>query len=177
LLVAAHYLAGVKYPIQRMGLYIFVLMMFALVAVLPQLLPQRSATVAGICIALPVVFHFAYCANFSYLCEWKACAGAQRAAEEIMQRCKDIPAGRQVRVCGDGYSGSAIEFVAERDYPGRMNVFINWSEDQPAQYDFYLIEKWAIPSFDQSQWIAIDTMPYSENVLFMDSSFVRQEKK
>lgn len=177
-IVLQHWITGALYPIHRVGLFLFVLFMFAIIATLHELLNEKALFIAGAILVLPVAFHMLYCANTGYILEWQASAGTQRAVNDIAGQLSALTEKRErTTVYTMGVNGSAMQFIRERDHLGWLDVRIDWKSNQPAAYDFYYVEKWALPSFDVSHWIPVDTLPYSGNVLFMDEAFARYQQR
>lgn len=177
-LLLQHWLAGTLYPIRRVGLFLFVLFMFAIITTLHELLNAKTLFIAGAILVLPVSFHMFYCANTGYVFEWQSSAGTQIAVNDIAGQLGALPEKRErTTVYAMGVNGSTMQYIREHDHIGWLDLHIDWSSNQPAAYDFYYVEKWALPSFDASHWIPVDTMPYSGNVLFMDEAFARYQQR
>jgi hypothetical protein len=168
-----HQFMNALYPVWRIGLYLFILFLFAVIFTFNELFKDRFLSIIGVTLALPAIFHFCISANTGRLLEWKYAAGTQVAADDLERWYKNFPGKRSFSVCTQGVNGSTLHYIKERDHLTWMNDTINWSGDQPGHHDFYYVEKWAIPSYNTSGWIPMDTMPYSGNVLYIDSSLVK----
>jgi hypothetical protein len=176
IIVLQHILLGTLYPIQRVALFIFVLFIFAIVTTLNELLQGRALAIAGTLPAITIAFYMFHFGNTGYLSEWEYSAGTQKAVDIITDKYSKTKDGKPVTISAMGGAGFPLEFIKKKDSLNWMDVRINWQSDQPSQHDFYLIESWAIPSFNVTHWIPVDTLPYSGNMLYMDSAFVSRMK-
>jgi hypothetical protein len=169
-----HFIFGTLYPIQRVALFIFLLFIYSLLTTLNEMFEGRTLALTGVVPALAVLFYMIHFGNTGSLSEWEYSAGTQTAVNDISALQQKIKDGKSITICAQGGAGSTMEFIKEKDSLSWMNVSINWQADQPSRYDFYLVDKWALPSFNESQWIPMDTLPYSGNVLYMDSTFAKR---
>lgn len=176
-IILQHLVLGTLYPIQRVTLFIFVLFVFAIITTLNELLQGRALAIAGALPAIVIGFYMFHFGNIIFLSEWEYAAGTQQAVDIISGKySKFANNGKPITFSALGGAGIPLTFIQKRDSLQWLQVNINWYANQPTQNDFYLIESWAIPSFDVSHWIPLDTMPSSGNVLYMDSTFAARMK-
>lgn len=174
-----HTLTATEYPLRRVALYLFVLLMFAVVSSLSSLLKNRSLVAVGTAVSIPVLFHLFYCANLGYLVEWKQAGGTQVAANRIIAEHARMSSRDSVTVCTDGVCGCSLQFIRDRDHLDWMKITVNYDarKPKPAGYDFYLVESANVPAFKSADYIVLDTLPYAGNLLAMDPKVRQRQSK
>jgi hypothetical protein len=169
-----HILLMTLFPVQRAGLFIFIIFLFAFTVSLATL-PFRSKYVIAFAylLALPISFHMIYNANFHYVIEWRGCADTDHFAKRIMT---DNKQKKVVIVSADGEPSCSLYWIKDKWKLDWMEVTGTWTYDALPKADYYIITKFFAPFRNTKNWKLIDSCPVSQNALYIDTTSIYYRK-
>jgi hypothetical protein len=172
LFVVQSALFGTLYPTQRTALFLLVLLLFAFTGAIDVIVPKRiwsNAFMMVLCI--PVLFHFAYCMNNTYVLDWKEAGNAEYIFRIIEEDRNTRFAGQPVLLSSDPVSGYAVQYVGAQRKAGWLEVYMHWNENPLPPGNYYLVEKRMEKFRDMHGMLLLYNDEMTGNSLYVDSAW------
>jgi hypothetical protein len=173
-----HILLDTVFPVQRAGLFVFVMFILAFVGSLPSLpvLPKRITAFAFL-LVVPVSFHMLYCANLHYSIEWRGCGDTDYLVKRILEKRKDsgYPNGKVV-INSDIEPSCTVYWIQDKWKLDSVEQYGFWPNDTMTTADFYILTKPYRAYRNTKGWKLMDSCPVSENALYIDTTSIYYRK-
>jgi hypothetical protein len=142
MLLAAHHLAGILYPVDRTAIYLIVLLTLAWMALIEQvLLAPPFGRAIGLLASVPMaiaVILFVRGFTTSYYYEWRYEAGTKRIFH-LLEGQKQFNAGRRIKVGSDWRLADSLDFYRQMYHADWMAKVSRDSPPETGGFDYYVL--------------------------------------
>jgi len=150
LIVLAHHLLGVRYPLSRVGLFLYPLFILSLCFCLNDFKKNLEIPILAL-LLIAFVFNFIHNANFYKTSIWSFDAHTEAILQQVNERGK--LEGKMVSfACTPVIYSSVNYYIKKKNYPF-VRVLQDESQLVPAGVDYYLLSKRDTASLSEEDYI------------------------
>lgn len=163
------------YPLERTGLFLLVLYLLTVMSSIGVATENKKWINTGMfLLCLPVLFHFFYCMNITYVMDWKQAGNADEIFSIIEQnRAKQFP-GQPVSLSSEPVSGYSTQFVADEHHADWLTTQLLWVDNEYTPANYYIVEAWAKWHHNMTGKLFLYRDEITGNEIYVDTAFVFQ---